>query len=38
MTITPIEPPRLANAAERRTWQALVDQLEPNDLVVPRSA
>ena len=35
MTITPIEPPRLANATERRTWQALVDQLEPNDVVVP---
>ena len=35
MTITPTETPRLANAAERRTWQALVDQLEPNDLVVP---
>ncbi len=35
MTITAGETPRLTNAAERRTWQALVDQLEPNDVVRP---
>lgn len=35
MTIAPNETPRLANPAERRTWQALVDQLQPNDLIVP---
>jgi hypothetical protein len=29
-----METPRL-NSSERSTWQALVDQLEPNDLVVP---
>ncbi len=34
MTITVTETPRLANAAERRVWQALVEQLEPNDLLV----
>ncbi|MGV0834011.1 NERD domain-containing protein [Mycolicibacterium thermoresistibile] len=34
MTITPDEHPRL-NASERSTYQALVDQLEPNDLLVP---
>jgi hypothetical protein len=34
MTITITETPRLANPAERRTWQALADHLEPNDLVV----
>ncbi len=34
MTITITEPPRLANPAERRTWQALADHLEPNDMVV----
>jgi hypothetical protein len=34
MTITSTETPRLGNPAERRTWQALADQLEPNDLVV----
>ncbi|EHI11689.1 nuclease-related domain-containing DEAD/DEAH box helicase [Mycolicibacterium thermoresistibile] len=34
MTITPDEYPRL-NASERSTYQALVDQLEPNDLLVP---
>jgi hypothetical protein len=34
MTITSTETPRLANPAERRTWQALADHLEPNDLVV----
>jgi hypothetical protein len=34
MSITPNERPRL-NASERSTYQALIDQLEPNDLVVP---
>jgi len=34
MSITPDEHPRL-NASERSTYQALIDQLEPNDLVVP---
>ncbi|BDX32236.1 hypothetical protein TUM20985_27830 [Mycobacterium antarcticum] len=34
MTITVTETPRL-HSSERSTWQALVDQLEPNDLVVP---
>ncbi len=34
MTITPTDTPRLANRAERRVYQALVDQLQPNDLVV----
>ncbi|OFJ55553.1 ATP-binding domain-containing protein [Mycolicibacterium grossiae] len=34
MTITVTETPRL-NSSERSTWQALVDQLEPNDLLVP---
>ncbi|MGV0853870.1 NERD domain-containing protein [Mycolicibacterium phlei] len=34
MSITPNEHPRL-NASERSTYQALIDQLEPNDLVVP---
>ena len=33
MTITPTESPRLANRAERRVYQALVEQLQPNDLV-----
>src|SRR6478752_6634972 len=35
MTITPTETPRLANRAERRVYQALIEQLEPNDLVIP---
>jgi hypothetical protein len=35
LTITVTETPRLANAAERKVWQALVEQLEPNDLLVP---
>lgn len=35
MTITVAETPRLANGAERRVWQALIDQLEPGDLVIP---
>ena len=34
MTITVTETPRLANGAERKVWQALVEQLEPNDLLV----
>lgn len=34
MTITVTETPRL-NSSERSTWRALVDQLEPNDLVIP---
>jgi hypothetical protein len=34
LTITVTETPRL-NSSERSTWQALVEQLEPNDLVVP---
>ena len=35
MTITPEETPRLANAAERRVYQELLAQLEPNDRVIP---
>ena len=35
MTITPEETPRLANAAERNVYQALLEQLQPNDRVVP---
>jgi hypothetical protein len=35
MTITPDETPRLANAAERKVYQALVEQLQPNDRVIP---
>ncbi len=35
MTITVSETPRLANGAERRVCQALIDQLEPGDLVIP---
>ncbi|UXA18814.1 NERD domain-containing protein [Mycobacterium sp. SMC-4] len=35
MSITVAETPRLANGAERRVWQALIDQLEPGDLVIP---
>jgi hypothetical protein len=34
VSITANESPRL-NASERSTYQALIDQLEPNDLVVP---
>jgi hypothetical protein len=34
MTITPDETPRLANAAERKVYQALLEQLEPNDRVI----
>ncbi|MCK0173852.1 NERD domain-containing protein [Mycolicibacterium sp. F2034L] len=34
MSISPDEHPRL-NASERSTYRALIDQLEPNDLVVP---
>jgi len=33
--ITPDETPRLANAAERKVYQALVEQLQPNDRVIP---
>ena len=35
MTITPSETPRLANGAERKVYQALIDQLQPNDRVIP---
>ena len=35
MTITAEETPRLANAAERNVYQALLAQLQPNDRVVP---
>lgn len=35
MTITPEETPRLANAAERKVYQTLVEQLQPNDRVIP---
>ena len=35
MTITPGETPRLANAAESKVYQALVEQLQPNDRVIP---
>ncbi|EKF25025.1 viral (Super1) RNA helicase family protein [Mycolicibacterium hassiacum DSM 44199] len=35
MSIAPHETPRIGNPAERRVYQALVDQMEPNDLVVP---
>ena len=34
MSIAPTDTPRLANRAERRVYQALVDQLQPNDFVV----
>lgn len=34
VTITPTDTPRLANRAERRVYQALVEQLQPNDLLV----
>ena len=32
--ITRLDAPRRANGAEREVWQALTDQLEPNDLVI----
>ena len=35
MTISPEETPRLANDAERKVYQALVEQLQPNDRVIP---
>ena len=35
VTITPDETPRLANAAERTVYQALLEQLQPNDRVIP---
>lgn len=34
MTITPSETPRLANAAERKVYQTLLEQLAPNDRVI----
>ena len=35
VTITPDETPRLANGAERKVYQTLLDQLQPNDRVIP---
>ena len=35
MTITPDETPRIGNPAERVVYQALLDQLQPNDRVIP---
>lgn len=35
MTITPNETPRLANSAERKVYQTLLEQLAPNDRVIP---
>jgi hypothetical protein len=35
VTITPKETPRLANAAERTVYRALLDQFQPNDRVIP---
>ena len=35
MTITPDETPRLANGAESKVYQALLEQLQPNDRVIP---
>jgi Nuclease-related domain/UvrD-like helicase C-terminal domain/AAA domain len=35
VTITPEETPRLANAAERRVYQTLLEQLQANDRVIP---
>jgi hypothetical protein len=34
VSIAPTDTPRLANRAERRVYQALLEQLQPNDLVV----
>jgi Nuclease-related domain/UvrD-like helicase C-terminal domain len=34
VSIAPTDTPRLANRAERRVYQALIEQLQPNDLVV----
>jgi len=34
LMITRPDAPRLANGAEREVWQALTDQLAPNDLVI----
>ena len=34
MTVTPTDTPRLANRAERRVYQDLVERLQPNDLVI----
>jgi RecA/RadA recombinase len=35
MTITPDETPRLANGAERTVYHSLLEQLQPNDRVIP---
>ncbi|MGE5697671.1 MAG: NERD domain-containing protein [Candidatus Sericytochromatia bacterium] len=35
MTITATECPRVANRSERRVYEALVEQLQPGDLVIP---
>jgi hypothetical protein len=35
MTITPDETPRLRNAAERKVYDTLLEQLQPNDRVIP---
>ena len=35
MTVTATETMRLANRAERRVYEALVEQLQPSDLVIP---
>ena len=35
VVITVSETPRLANRAERRAYQALLEQLQPNDPVIP---
>lgn len=34
LTITPSETPRLANGAERKVYQSLLEQLAPNDRVI----
>jgi hypothetical protein len=34
--MTPNETPRLANGAERSVYRALLEQLQPNDRVIPR--
>jgi hypothetical protein len=34
VSIAPTDTPRVANRAERRVYQALLEQLQPNDLVV----
>jgi hypothetical protein len=35
VTITPGESPRLANSAERIVYQTLLEQFQPNILVIP---